>query len=196
VEVQQLKLAFSGLPALLQQRFANDERVYKAFLEILNMYRKGMKTIANVYEEVALLFRNHEDLLREFTYFLPDNTPPAAVRRPLRSPPLHPALPCTRARTPSPQWGICAPAQTTHPTNSLPPLPVLCFSDGAQHTFMRNGAALRLCGFPALSAVGVPGFPPCQGLHWCEVELGEVAVGLDTHKAGPPKRGSFGCQKC
>jgi paired amphipathic helix protein Sin3a len=50
--------------------------VYKAFLEILNMYRKGQKTISNVYEEVALLFRNHDDLLREFTYFLPDNTPP------------------------------------------------------------------------------------------------------------------------
>ena len=57
-------------------RFQNDERVYKAFLEILNMYRKGQKTISNVYEEVALLFRNHDDLLREFTYFLPDNTPP------------------------------------------------------------------------------------------------------------------------
>eukprot|EP00887_Chlorella_sp_A99_P007276 scaffold2.g7276.t1 len=69
----------------IKQRFASDERVYKAFLEILNMYRKGQKTIANVYEEVALLFRNHEDLLREFTYFLPDNTPPlgagAAARR-------------------------------------------------------------------------------------------------------------------
>ena len=25
---------------------------------------------------MALLFRNHDDLLREFTYFLPDNTPP------------------------------------------------------------------------------------------------------------------------
>ncbi len=34
-------------------RFQNDERVYKAFLEILNMYRKGQKTIANVYEEVC-----------------------------------------------------------------------------------------------------------------------------------------------
>ena len=29
--------------------------MYKAFLEILNMYRKGMKTIANVYEEVRAL---------------------------------------------------------------------------------------------------------------------------------------------
>ena len=33
-------------------RFAHDERVYKAFLEILNMYRKGQKTINQVYEEV------------------------------------------------------------------------------------------------------------------------------------------------
>ena len=35
-----------------QMRFAHDERVYKAFLEILNMYRKGQKTINQVYEEV------------------------------------------------------------------------------------------------------------------------------------------------
>ncbi|KAK9814633.1 hypothetical protein WJX72_009077 [[Myrmecia] bisecta] len=60
----------------IKTRFANDERVYKAFLEILNMYRKGQKTIAQVYEEVALLFRAHRDLLEEFTYFLPDSTPP------------------------------------------------------------------------------------------------------------------------
>ncbi|PRW32936.1 SIN3 component of histone deacetylase complex isoform C [Chlorella sorokiniana] len=65
----------------IKMRFQNDERVYKAFLEILNMYRKGQKTIANVYEEVALLFRNHDDLLREFTYFLPDNTPPLGAGR-------------------------------------------------------------------------------------------------------------------
>ena len=38
---------------LQQTRFANDERVYKAFLEILNMYRKSQKTITNVYEEVS-----------------------------------------------------------------------------------------------------------------------------------------------
>lgn len=39
----------------MQTRFATDERVYKAFLEILNMYRKGQKTIGNVYEEVCPL---------------------------------------------------------------------------------------------------------------------------------------------
>jgi histone deacetylase complex regulatory component SIN3 len=36
----------------IKQRFASDERVYKAFLEILNMYRKGLKTINEVYSEV------------------------------------------------------------------------------------------------------------------------------------------------
>ncbi|KAG2448373.1 hypothetical protein HYH02_006955 [Chlamydomonas schloesseri] len=58
----------------IKTRFANDERVYKAFLEILNMYRKGQKTINQVYDEVAILFRSHQDLLEEFTYFLPDGT--------------------------------------------------------------------------------------------------------------------------
>jgi hypothetical protein len=38
---------------VMQTRFSSDERVYKAFLEILNMYRKGQKTITNVYDEVS-----------------------------------------------------------------------------------------------------------------------------------------------
>lgn len=29
--------------------------------------------------QVAVLFRNHSDLLTEFTYFLPDNSPPQGV---------------------------------------------------------------------------------------------------------------------
>ena len=58
----------------IKTRFAADERVYKAFLEILNLYRKGHKSIGQVYDEVAVLFRAHPDLLEEFTYFLPDTT--------------------------------------------------------------------------------------------------------------------------
>ncbi|KAK9905961.1 hypothetical protein WJX75_009654 [Coccomyxa subellipsoidea] len=65
----------------IKTRFATDERVYKAFLEILNLYRKGQKTIGNVYEEVALLFRQHHDLLEEFTYFLPDAQAPAQAHK-------------------------------------------------------------------------------------------------------------------
>lgn len=59
----------------------NNERVYKAFLEILNMYRKEEKSIQEVYDEVAQLFRHHQDLLDEFTHFLPDSAPPAVRRR-------------------------------------------------------------------------------------------------------------------
>jgi paired amphipathic helix protein Sin3a len=55
--------------------------VYKAFLEILNMYRKEEKSISEVYDEVAQLFRHHPDLLEEFTHFLPDSAPPGVRAR-------------------------------------------------------------------------------------------------------------------
>ncbi|KAL3694267.1 hypothetical protein R1sor_007918 [Riccia sorocarpa] len=58
----------------IKTRFSADEHVYKAFLEILNMYRKGNKSISEVYQEVATLFSEHGDLLEEFTYFLPDSS--------------------------------------------------------------------------------------------------------------------------
>lgn len=41
---------------LLQNRFQHDEHVYKAFLDILNMYRKDNKSIQDVYHEVPVLF--------------------------------------------------------------------------------------------------------------------------------------------
>lgn len=58
----------------IKTRFQQDEQVYKAFLEILNMYRKGNKSINEVYQEVAALFKDHQDLLEEFTCFLPDSS--------------------------------------------------------------------------------------------------------------------------
>ena len=33
------------------------------------MYRKNLKSISQVYEEVAQLFKSHNDLLEQFTYF-------------------------------------------------------------------------------------------------------------------------------
>lgn len=62
----------------IKARFTTNEHVYKAFLEILNMYRKGTKSISEVYQEVANLFESHSDLLEEFTYFLPGSASPAA----------------------------------------------------------------------------------------------------------------------
>ena len=45
------------------------------------MYRKNLKTIGQVYDEVASLFKSHNDLLEEFTYFLPDFSTPAAGKK-------------------------------------------------------------------------------------------------------------------
>ncbi|MED6209113.1 hypothetical protein PIB30_051552 [Stylosanthes scabra] len=58
----------------IKKRFLNDEHVYKSFLDILNMYRKEHKDIGEVYSEVATLFKDHRDLLDEFTRFLPDTS--------------------------------------------------------------------------------------------------------------------------
>ncbi|KAM7252050.1 hypothetical protein ACFE04_023933 [Oxalis oulophora] len=52
-------------------RFQGNDHVYKAFLDILNLYRKEHKPITEVNKEVTALFRDHTDLLVEFTHFLP-----------------------------------------------------------------------------------------------------------------------------
>ncbi|CAH2055356.1 unnamed protein product, partial [Thlaspi arvense] len=59
----------------IKTRFKRDEHVYKSFLDILNMYRKENKEISEVYNEVAILFEGHSDLLEEFTRFLPASLP-------------------------------------------------------------------------------------------------------------------------
>ncbi|XP_076901837.1 paired amphipathic helix protein Sin3-like 2 [Bidens hawaiensis] len=63
----------------IKKRFQNDDHIYKAFLDILNMYRKEHKGINDVYQEVATLFDDHPDLLNEFTRFLPDASAAASA---------------------------------------------------------------------------------------------------------------------
>lgn len=58
----------------IKMRFQGDDRVYKSFLDILNMYRKENKPIKEVHQEVAALLHNQPDLLKEFTNFLPDSS--------------------------------------------------------------------------------------------------------------------------
>ncbi|XP_015575286.2 paired amphipathic helix protein Sin3-like 4 isoform X2 [Ricinus communis] len=63
----------------IKTRFQGDDHVYKSFLDILNMYRKENKSITEVYQEVATLFQDHNDLLMEFTHFLPDSSATASA---------------------------------------------------------------------------------------------------------------------
>jgi len=59
----------------IKEYFQNDGAVYKAFLGILDSYRKEHKDINEVYIEVAILFDGHPDLLDEFKRFLPNDAP-------------------------------------------------------------------------------------------------------------------------
>ena len=56
----------------IKKRFAHEPDTYKAFLEILHTYQKEQRSIKDVLEQVSQLFADHPDLLKEFTYFLPD----------------------------------------------------------------------------------------------------------------------------
>lgn len=56
----------------IKRRFASDPETYKKFLEILHTYQKEQRGIKEVLDDVSNLFEDHPDLLKEFTYFLPD----------------------------------------------------------------------------------------------------------------------------
>ncbi|XP_020698196.2 paired amphipathic helix protein Sin3-like 5 isoform X2 [Dendrobium catenatum] len=58
----------------IKSRFENDQLTYRSFLDTLEMYRNHTKSSSEVRREVALLFKNHEDLFMEFLHFLPDTT--------------------------------------------------------------------------------------------------------------------------
>ncbi|GJN37712.1 hypothetical protein PR202_gb26693 [Eleusine coracana subsp. coracana] len=51
----------------IKNRFQHDEHVYKAFLDILNMYRKDNQS-------KMFIRSDHKDLLEEFQHFLPDTS--------------------------------------------------------------------------------------------------------------------------
>ncbi|KFK43926.1 hypothetical protein AALP_AA1G192100 [Arabis alpina] len=63
--------AISIFDSFALARFQGDDRVYKSFSDIFNMYRKDSKSITEVYQEVAILPREHTDLIVEFTHYLP-----------------------------------------------------------------------------------------------------------------------------
>lgn len=81
----------------IKNRFLSQPEKYKKFLEILHTYQKEQKlkegtctpqkqlTEAEVYNQVAKLFDQQEDLLREFGQFLPDATSHAAFNKSLNA---------------------------------------------------------------------------------------------------------------
>ncbi|KAL3346810.1 hypothetical protein AABB24_025314 [Solanum stoloniferum] len=58
----------------VKERFRNDNHVYESFLNILRMYNMEHENSYDVYHKVAILFKNHSDLLDEFAKFFPDSS--------------------------------------------------------------------------------------------------------------------------
>jgi len=72
---QQVPLEFDhaiNYVTTIKKRFSNEPETYKKFLEILHTYQKDQRGIKEVLDEVSVLFEDHPDLLKEFTYFLPE----------------------------------------------------------------------------------------------------------------------------
>jgi len=65
----------------IKKRFADEPRTYHTFLEILHTYQKEQRGIKEVLEQVSSLFADHPDLLKEFTFFLPDAVQEQAKER-------------------------------------------------------------------------------------------------------------------
>jgi histone deacetylase complex regulatory component SIN3 len=56
----------------IKHRFAYDKKTYDTFLKILFAYENEQCTIRDVVAKASELFRDHPDLLQDFTFFLPD----------------------------------------------------------------------------------------------------------------------------
>ncbi|EPZ36097.1 Paired amphipathic helix domain-containing protein [Rozella allomycis CSF55] len=56
----------------IKNRFVHEPEVYKGFLEILHTFSKDPVSLNEIFTQVAILFKNHTDLLEDFAHFLPD----------------------------------------------------------------------------------------------------------------------------
>lgn len=65
----------------IKRRFVDEQETYRQFLDILNTYQRHERSIKDVLDRVSVLFRDHPDLLRDFTYFLPDAVQSQAKER-------------------------------------------------------------------------------------------------------------------
>lgn len=65
----------------VKTRFASQPDSYKQFLEILQTYQREQRPIAEVYEQVTVLFAQTPDLLDDFKQFLPDTSNQAYIKQ-------------------------------------------------------------------------------------------------------------------
>lgn len=69
----------------VHQRFAHEREKYQYFLELLHEYERGQVAPEQVMATVNTLLADHPDLVRDFTYFLPDAKPKTELAAPPQS---------------------------------------------------------------------------------------------------------------
>ncbi|CAI9109586.1 OLC1v1009430C1 [Oldenlandia corymbosa var. corymbosa] len=57
----------------IKERFKSDHPIYTSFLDHLHAYKDGKKSFDEVYCEVESLFKDHPDLLVEFSTYIGDD---------------------------------------------------------------------------------------------------------------------------
>jgi len=67
--VTKIKKRFSGV----------NDPTYKSFLDILHSYQNEQHSLPKILEQVSNLFKDHPDLLKDFTQFLPSDIRESAV---------------------------------------------------------------------------------------------------------------------
>ncbi|KAK9104764.1 hypothetical protein Scep_021608 [Stephania cephalantha] len=67
----------------VKSRLGDDGHAYKSFVKILRLSRKEGNSITEIYEEVANLLNEHQDLLEEFKHFLPNSGSAQVYHSPL-----------------------------------------------------------------------------------------------------------------
>ncbi|EGV64961.1 hypothetical protein CANTEDRAFT_93195 [Yamadazyma tenuis ATCC 10573] len=134
----------------IKTRFANQPDIYKQFLEILQTYQREQKPIAEVYEQVTVLFSNSPDLLDDFKQFLPDTSAPqpAAYNSMSQLPPVGNFQPPT-GNGPSPSNGQFGHHVPYPPQQQYPPA-----SQFNQHLIQQQQPSqLQQQKFPATSSL-------------------------------------------
>ncbi|KAK7365107.1 hypothetical protein VNO80_13921 [Phaseolus coccineus] len=57
----------------IRERFKNDDHLYQSFLVSIKTYKEDKrKTTCDLYGELAVIFKDHQDLLKEFTRLFPN----------------------------------------------------------------------------------------------------------------------------
>ncbi|CAI9109578.1 OLC1v1009422C1 [Oldenlandia corymbosa var. corymbosa] len=62
-----------GFIEKVKKRFGSNHLVYTSFLDHLHVFKYGGQSVDEVYREVAPVFKDHPDLLVEFTKYIPEN---------------------------------------------------------------------------------------------------------------------------